>query len=42
MKIVLTGHNGFIGSHYLDYINNDPETVEVVKTFDRRSGDDLV
>ena len=40
MKIVLTGHNGFIGSHYLKHANSDAE-VEVIKTFDRRSGDDL-
>jgi len=40
MKIVLTGHNGFIGSHYLEYANNDPD-VSVIKTFDKRSGEDL-
>jgi len=40
MKIVLTGHNGFIGSHYLKYANNDPD-VSVIKTFDKRSGEDL-
>lgn len=40
MKIVLTGHKGFIGSHYLEYANNDPD-VSVIKTFDKRSGEDL-
>jgi nucleoside-diphosphate-sugar epimerase len=40
MKIVLTGHKGFIGSHYLEYANND-NTVEVVKTFDKRDNEDL-
>tara|TARA_R110000782_G_scaffold2790_6_gene10488 strand:+ start:764 stop:1630 length:867 start_codon:yes stop_codon:yes gene_type:complete len=40
MKIVLTGHKGFIGSHYLDYANKD-DSVEVIKTLDKISGDDL-
>lgn len=40
MKIVLTGHKGFIGSHYLEYANSDPN-VSVIKTFDKRSGEDL-
>lgn len=40
MKIVLTGHNGFIGSHYLEYANCDTD-VSVIKTFDKRSGEDL-
>ena len=40
MKIVLTGHKGFIGSHYLEYANNDPD-VSVIKTFDKRSDEDL-
>jgi UDP-glucuronate decarboxylase len=40
MKLVITGHQGFIGSHYLDYVSNDSE-IEVVKTFDKldRDGD---
>ena len=37
---MLTGHKGFIGSHYLEYANNDPD-VSVIKTFDKRSGEDL-
>jgi UDP-glucose 4-epimerase/UDP-glucuronate decarboxylase len=37
MKIVLTGHKGFIGNHYFNKINND----HIVTTFDRRSGQDL-
>ena len=37
MKIVLTGHNGFIGSHYYNHIKNDYDVI----TFDRRSGQDL-
>lgn len=40
MKIILTGHKGFIGSHYLNYASKD-KTVNVVKTFDIASGDDL-
>jgi nucleoside-diphosphate-sugar epimerase len=40
MKIVLTGHKGFIGSHYLQHADRDPD-VQVIKTFDRRSGEDL-
>lgn len=40
MKIVLTGHNGFIGSHYLNYANDDLD-VQVIKTFDIVSDDDL-
>lgn len=36
-KIVLTGHKGFIGSHYYKKIKDDFETV----VFDRRSGQDL-
>jgi len=37
MKIVLTGHNGFIGSHYYNHIKDDNDVV----TFDKRSGQDL-
>lgn len=37
MKIVLTGHQGFIGSHYYDLIKDDNEVV----TFDKKSGKDL-
>jgi nucleoside-diphosphate-sugar epimerase len=40
MKIVLTGHKGFIGSHYLQHADRDTD-VQVIKTFDRRSGEDL-
>tara|TARA_B110000503_G_scaffold26175_1_gene41246 strand:+ start:1377 stop:2243 length:867 start_codon:yes stop_codon:yes gene_type:complete len=40
MKIVLTGHKGFIGSHYLEYANNDSD-VNVIKTFDKRNNEDL-
>jgi nucleoside-diphosphate-sugar epimerase len=40
MKIVLTGHKGFIGSHYLDYIKDRVE-VESVYGFDKDSGEDL-
>ena len=40
MKIVLTGHKGFIGSHYLDHANNDNE-VKVIKTFDKNNNEDL-
>ena len=40
MKLVLTGHKGFIGSHYLRHADSDTE-VEVIKTFDKASGEDL-
>ena len=40
MKIVLTGHEGFIGKHYLKYADCDSDT-QVIKTFDVKSGDDL-
>lgn len=40
MKIVLTGHKGFIGSHYLRHADCDSET-QVIKTFDRRADEDL-
>ena len=40
MKIVLTGHKGFIGSHYLRHADCDPD-VAVIKTFDRRADEDL-
>jgi len=36
-NIVLTGHNGFIGSHYYNKIKND----YTVTTFDKSSGQDL-
>lgn len=36
-KILLTGHKGFIGSHYYEKIKNNYE----VTTFDKRSGQDL-
>lgn len=36
-KILLTGHKGFIGSHYYDKIKNDYE----VDTFDKKLGQDL-
>ena len=37
MKIVLTGHKGFIGSHYYNYIKNHHE----VNTYDLLDGHDL-
>lgn len=37
MNIVLTGHKGFIGSHYYNHIKSD----NLVTTFDRRDGGDL-
>jgi len=37
MKIVLTGHKGFIGQHYLEHIKNDNE----VFTYDLADGQDL-
>jgi nucleoside-diphosphate-sugar epimerase len=37
MRIVLTGHKGFIGSHYYNLIEKDHE----VTVFDKRSGQDL-
>ena len=37
MNIALTGHNGFIGSHYYNLIKEDNQ----IFTFDRRSGNDL-
>lgn len=37
MKILLTGHKGFIGSHYLDLISSD----HTVITVDKQSGEDL-
>ena len=37
MKIVLTGHKGFIGSHYYDHIKDDNDVI----TFDKREGHDL-
>lgn len=37
MKIVLTGHKGFIGSHYLNKIKETDD----ITTFDRREGQDL-
>jgi nucleoside-diphosphate-sugar epimerase len=37
MKIVLTGHKGFIGRHYYNLIKDSHE----VTTFDRQSGSDL-
>ena len=40
MKLVLTGHKGFIGSHYLEHANSDAD-VEVIKTFDKRANEDL-
>jgi nucleoside-diphosphate-sugar epimerase len=40
MKVILTGHKGFIGSHYLRYASCDPN-VQVIKTFDKTSGEDL-
>lgn len=39
-KLVITGHKGFIGSHYLNYANRD-KSVQVIKTFDKASGEDL-
>ena len=38
MKIVLTGHKGFIGSHYYNFIKDDNDVV----TFDRLAGQDLL
>lgn len=40
MKLVLTGHKGFIGSHYLKYADLDND-VQIIKTFDKASGEDL-
>lgn len=40
MKLVLTGHKGFIGSHYLRHADCDPDT-QVIKTFDKQSNEDL-
>lgn len=40
MKLVLTGHKGFIGSHYLNHAMQD-SSIEVVKTFDKSSGENL-
>lgn len=37
MKIILTGHNGFIGSHYYKYLKD----VHEVFVFDKSSGQDL-
>ena len=37
MKVVLTGHKGFIGSHYYDYIKNHHEVI----TYDLANGHDL-
>jgi nucleoside-diphosphate-sugar epimerase len=37
MKVVLTGHKGFIGSHYYDYIKNHHEVI----TYDLADGQDL-
>lgn len=37
MKVVLTGHKGFIGSHYYDYIKNHYEVI----TYDLANGQDL-
>lgn len=37
MKIVLTGHNGFIGTHYYNLINNADKII----TFDKQSGQNL-
>jgi len=37
MRIVLTGHKGFIGQHYLEHIKNDNE----VFTYDLADGQDL-
>jgi UDP-glucose 4-epimerase/UDP-glucuronate decarboxylase len=36
-KIILTGHRGFIGSHYFDKIKDEFN----ITTFDRRAGQDL-
>jgi nucleoside-diphosphate-sugar epimerase len=38
MKLVVTGHRGFIGSHYLNYASTDSE-VEIIKTFDKLDSD---
>ena len=37
MKIVLTGHKGFIGQHYLEYIKDRHD----VTTYDLLDGQDL-
>lgn len=37
MKIVLTGHNGFIGGHYFNYLKDNNELF----AYDKRSGYDL-
>lgn len=40
MKLVLSGHKGFIGSHYLDYIKDRPE-IESVYGYDKDAGENL-
>lgn len=40
MKLVLTGHKGFIGSHYLNHIK-DMNDIESIYGFDKESGEDL-
>jgi nucleoside-diphosphate-sugar epimerase len=40
MKLVLSGHKGFIGSHYLDYIKDRPE-IESVYGYDKDVGENL-
>ena len=37
MRIVLTGHKGFIGQHYLKHINDK----HIVTTYDLEDGQDL-
>lgn len=37
MKITLTGHKGFLGSHYLKYLKNNHQVI----TLDKLSGQDL-
>ena len=37
MKIVLTGHKGFVGSHYYNFIKKHHEVI----TYDRAEGQDL-
>jgi nucleoside-diphosphate-sugar epimerase len=36
MKIVLTGHKGFIGSHYYDYVKNTDDVI----AYDQKDGND--
>jgi len=39
MKIVLTGHKGFIGSYYKNFVDNSDD--EIIQTFDKQLDQDL-